>query len=212
MQDLKIYTAINTGSRAVQVIANELGLEANIIHYDTDNKTLSDGGDIRDVNPLMYVPVITASDLDAPLTETPMILTYLADHFPESGLIPEEGTAERRRAEQLMFYNGTEIAQKQIPLLRKLLTPEGWAFHTNKVFTAYQQLDKILADGRDYLLGDTFSVVDAFVWSTHWVDEETVNISSLKHLTAYLARVAARPSVRKTEADLDDFRPIVKAA
>jgi glutathione S-transferase len=206
MSNLTLYTTKGTGSLAVQIVANEMNAELNIIHYDTGTRTLSNGENITDVNPLSYVPVLVADDAPFPLTETPSILSYLADKFPSSKMLPPLGTAARREAERLMIFNSAEIAQKQIPMMRKLLTKEGTTFHYNKVFTAYQILDAMLAqDGRTYLMGERFTAVDAFVWSTMWVDLSGVDISTLSHLVAYRDRINTRPSVLKAQADIEHF-------
>lgn len=206
MTDLTLYTTKGTGSLAVQIVANEIGTPLNLIHYDTGTRTLSNGEDIRQVNPLSYVPVLVADDLHQPMTETPSMLIYLADRFPEAQVLPPSGSAARREAERLMIFNVTEIAQKQIPMMRKLLTEAGEQFHYNKVFTAYQMLDAMLSqEGRPYLLGETFSAVDALVWATMWVDLSGVDISSLSHLVAYRRRIEARPSVMQAQAELEGF-------
>lgn len=121
-------------------------------------------------------------------------------------MMPPVASPARREADRLMLFNATEIAQKQIPMLRRLLTEEGWNFHYNKVFTAYQMLDAMLSqEGRPYLMGENFTAVDAFVWATMWVEGSKVDISSLKNLTAYRARIENRPSVKKAYKDLEDF-------
>lgn len=206
MTDITLYTAKGTGGNAVLVVANEIGVPLNIVHYDTGTRTLSNGKDFRAINPLSYVPVLEADDLEQPLTEAGTILAYLADRFPESGMMPTIGSPARREADRLMLFNATEIAQKQIPMLRRLLTKEGWNFHYNKVFTAYQMLDAMLGqEGRPYLMGENFTAVDAFVWATMWVEGSTVDISPLKNLTAYRTRIEDRPSVKKAYKDLENF-------
>jgi glutathione S-transferase len=191
---MKLYIAQATCSLAVQAVFNELGLSPELIHYDVFGKTTSDNVDFANVNPLSYVPVL---ELD--------IASYLADQHPASGLIPAHGTRERVRMDQLLTFVATEIAQKHIPLMRKLMTEEGVAFTTNKLLAAYASLDARLADGRAYLTGEQFTVADAYVWATMWHERSGVKLDHLKNLMAYIARIEARPSVQKAlkdEADL----------
>jgi glutathione S-transferase len=198
---MKLYIAQATCSLAAQAIANELGLSPELVHFDVFGKTTSDGIPFADVNPLLYVPALVLDGEKEALTETIIISSYLADQYPAANLMPRHGTIERVRMDQLLTFIATEIAQKHIPLMRKLMTTDGIAFHTNKLLTAYGVLDRQLADGRLYLTGEQFTVADAYVWATMWHARSGVNLDHLTNLMAYVARVEARPSAQKAMKD-----------
>jgi glutathione S-transferase len=198
---MKLYIAEATCSLAAQAIANELGLEPELIHYDVFGKTTTEQRSFADVNALAYVPVLQLDGSDERLTETITITSYLADQHPESNLIPKHGTMQRVRMDQLLTFVATEIAQKHIPLMRKLMTPEGIDFHAKKLLSAYGVLDQMLADGRSYLTGEQFTVADAYVWATMWHERSGVDLGHLENLMAFVARVDARPSVQKALRD-----------
>lgn len=202
---MKLYIAQATCSLAVQAVLNELGLTPELVHFDVFGKTTSDQTDFAEVNDLLYVPALEIDGETEPLTETITIASYLADQHPASGLIPKHGTIERVRMDQLLTFIATEIAQKHIPLMRKLMKPEGVAFHGNKLLKAYGKLDARLADGRAYLTGEQFTVADAYVWATMWHERSGVNVDHLTNLKAYIQRIEARASVQKAlreEAEL----------
>ncbi|KAI5464735.1 glutathione S-transferase [Mariannaea sp. PMI_226] len=196
---MKLYIANDTCSRAAQLVANELGVEHELVHFDVFGKSTSNGDDFAAINPLGYVPVLKPiDDSNDLISETIVIATYLADQHPESNMIPKHGTLERVKADQFNVFLATEIAQKHIPLMRKLMTDEGIQFHSNKLLAAYKRLDDQLADGRAYLFGDNISVSDAYVWGTMWGSRSGVNIDHLKNLQAWKARLEARPAAIKT--------------
>lgn len=198
----KLYIANQTCSQAVQIVANELGLTPELIHYNVFDKSTSNGDDFGQVNPLGYVPVLVLDDANGEqISETIVVVSHLADQHPGSGLIPAPGTIERVRIDQLLTFAATEIAQKHIPLMRKLMTPEGTEWTRDKIVNAYAVLDRRLADGRAWLNGDTFTVADAYVWATMWHERSGARIEHLEHLMAWKARVDARPSVRKALQD-----------
>ena len=203
---LQLYIANDTCSRAAQLVANELGIEHELVHFDVFGKSTTNGEDFAAINPLLYVPVLKLDNADKDLiSETIIICSYLADLRPESGMIPPHGTIERVKADQFHVFLATEIAQKHIPLMRKLMTEEGVTFNGNKLRNAYQRLDDRLADGRAYLFGDKLTVADAYVWGTLWNSRSGVNIDHLTNLAAWKARVDARPAAVKTlkeEADI----------
>jgi glutathione S-transferase len=198
---MKLYIAQATCSLAAQAIANEIGLTPELVHFDVFGKSTTDGTTFSDVNSLLYVPALVLDGEKEALTETITITSYLADQHPEANLIPKHGTLERARMDQLLTFIATEIAQKHIPLMRKLMTPEGIEFHTMKLQTAYGVLDKQLSDGRSYLTGEQFTVADAYVWATLWHERSGVNLDHLKNLAAFIARIEARPAVQKALKD-----------
>lgn len=199
---MKLYIADKTCSEAVQITANELGLDLELVHFDVFNKSTSNGDDFAKVNPLLYVPALKLDNADEDiLTETIVITSYLADLHPESGLAPAVGTLERAKFNQLLTFLATEIAQKHIPLMRKLLTEEGTAWTRAKLVSAYTVLDERLSDGRSYLTGEQFTVADAYVWGTMWHERSGTDIGHLKHVMAYKARMDERESVKKAIRD-----------
>lgn len=199
---MKLYIADQTCSQAVQIIANELGLEPELIHFDVFGKSTSNGDAFAEVNPLLYVPaLIPDDDDDTPISETIVITSYLADLYPQSRLIPPRGTLERVRFDQLLVFIATEIAQKHIPLMRKLMTEEGRAWTNDRIVRAYKMLDDRLADGRRFLTGEHISVADAYLWGTFWYERSGAQIGHLENVMAWKVRMDALPSVQKALKD-----------
>jgi glutathione S-transferase len=53
-------------------------------------------------------------------------------------------------------------------------------------------------EGRNYLMGDEFSVADAYLFTvSRWTQPTGIDISGLKNLNAFMARMAARPAVQE---------------
>jgi glutathione S-transferase len=199
---MKLYIAKATCSRAVQLVVNELGLTPELIHYDIKSRATSSGEDFRSVNPLGYVPVLRTEDgTPAFLTETTVIISYLADRYSDNGLIPAPGTIARVTHDQLLAFTATEIALRHAPLMRKLTTAEGTRWAHDKLLAAYSTLNDRLADRRRFLMGDTLTVADAYVWATMWHSRSGVEIEHLKDLGDYIARVDCLPSAKKTLVD-----------
>ncbi|MDE1993016.1 MAG: glutathione S-transferase family protein [Rhizobiaceae bacterium] len=208
---MKLYIADNTCSQAVQIIANELGLKPELIHYDVFGKSTSNNDNFAEVNPLGYVPVLALEGDGERLSETIVVASYLADQHPEAGLAPAHGTLARAKFDQLLVFIATEIAQKHIPLMRKLMTEDGAQWTRNKLLSAYKALDDRLASGQPYLAGDNFTVADAYAWATMWGSRSGIDIAHLKNIAAWKARMDARPSVQKALKDEAEIVAIHKA-
>lgn len=199
---MKLYIAHGTSSHAAQIVANELDLDIELVHYDVVGKTTSNGEDFSAINPLLYVPALQLdNDEKYVLTEAVVIGAYLADQAGATDLIPAQGTFERVKFDQLLAFMATELAQKHIPLMRKLMNEEGIAFNYRKLVAAYTLLNERFADGRRFLTGDNFTVADAYMFATWRHERSGAPIGHLRDLMDYKKRLDARPSVQKALRD-----------
>ncbi|PTB75282.1 glutathione S-transferase, partial [Trichoderma longibrachiatum ATCC 18648] len=206
-----LYIAHDTCSRATQLIANELNLDLELVHFDVFDKSTSNGDDFAAVNPLLYVPCLKLdNEHQDVISEIIVICSYFADQHPNAGLIPAAGSLERVKYDQVLVQLATEVAQKHIPLMRKLMTPEGVEFHSNKLKKAYKLLDDRLA-ANPYLFGENLTVADAYVWATLWNSRSGVDISHLKNIAAWKQRLEARPAAIKTLRDEAEIVALHKA-
>ena len=203
---MKLYIADKTCSEAVQIIANELGLNPELIHFDVFGKSTSNGDNFAHLNPMQYVPILMLDgEKTHLLSETIVITSYLADLRPEADLIPARGTLDRVDYDQLLVFIATEIAQKHIPLMRKLMTPQGIDWTTQRIVSAYKMLDDRLSDGRKFITGDKLTVADAYLWATFWGDRSGVDLRHLQNIMAWKNRMDTQPSVRKALRDEEEI-------
>lgn len=199
---MKLYIAKATCSRAPQTVINEIGLDVELVLYDVPGRTTSSGEDFGTVNRFRYVPVLELdNDARDGISEAPVIAAYLADLHPSRGLIPPPGSLERLKVDQGLCFIATEIAQKHIPLMRQHMNDVGRPWMLERLAQAYALFDEQLADGRRWLTGPQFGVLDIYLWATMWQDRSGAQIDHLQHLAAWARRVEARPSVQRTLAD-----------
>ena len=143
----------------------------------TKTHKLADGTDFYRINPLGYVPLLELDD-GRRLHKGLAIVQYIADQAPDKNLAPANGSFERYKLQEWLSFIGTELHKGFSPLFN----PPKW-------------VEGELA-GRQYLMGDTFSVADAYLFTaTNWAPSVALDISGLPHLLAYRARVAARTAV-----------------
>ena len=77
---------------------------------------------LSSVNPKNQVPVLEL-DNGQRLTEGPVIVQYLADQRPGSGLVPPPGTMERYRVQEWLNFITSELHKTFGPMFRPT-TPE----------------------------------------------------------------------------------------
>ena len=91
---MKLYYAPNTCSLSPHIVLRELDLPFELIKVNNTTKQTADGRDFLTINPKGYVAALELDDGEI-LTEGPVIVQYLADMKPESGLTPANGSRAR---------------------------------------------------------------------------------------------------------------------
>src|SRR6266446_3587863 len=105
---MKLYYAPGACSMAPHVVLREAGYTFDLEKVDLPNKKTAGGEDYLKVNPKGYVPALLLDDGQV-LTEAAVILQYLADQKPESGLAPKAGTIDRYRLMELLNFIASEL-------------------------------------------------------------------------------------------------------
>ncbi|EYC51908.1 glutathione S-transferase [Hylemonella gracilis str. Niagara R] len=192
---MKLYFKPGACSLSPHIVLEELGLPYEAVAVDTKAKKLPDGSDYLAINPKGYVPALQL-DSGEVLTEGPAVVQYLADQKPEKKLVPANGTMERYRLQSWLTFIGTEVHKSFSPLFNPAMPEEAKAIARANLERRLGWVNQQLA-GKDYLMGADFTVADAYLYTVaNWARLVKFDISALTNLTAYMARVAARPAVQ----------------
>jgi glutathione S-transferase len=180
-------------SFAPHVALREAGLPFSLVLYDRTTHQLDAGGKLEDVNDKGYVPVLELDDGQR-LTEAAVILQYIADQQPGTGLAPPPGTMARYRLQEWLNFIATEIHKSYWPL-----------FHGPEVEkpSARERLDRRFSwvqekiAGRNFVLGEAFTVADAYLLTVvNWMRPAGIDPGKWPGLKDYRARLSQRPAVR----------------
>ncbi len=196
---MKLYFSPGTCSLSPHIALREAGLPFSLVFASTKTKKLADGSDFLAINPKGQVPVLELDD-GTRFTEGPAIVQYIADLVPAKQLAPPNGTVARVRLQEWLNFITSELHKGFAPLFSPT-TPEDYkATLRGKLTERLQWVDGQLA-GRDYLLGDGFSVADGYLFTVAgWGQYVGVDVKPMANLSAYLQRVGARPSVQAAQA------------
>ena len=193
---MKLYYFPGACSLAVNIALREAEFTFELVHVDLYQHTLASGVAFSNVNPKNYVPALETDDGDL-LTEVAAILQWIGEHPDSSNLLPGSGTRDLRRAREWLNFVATELHKGFSPWLFNDDTASPTRNRViSKLETRFEHLDKHLAN-RDFVLGDGFSVVDAYLFTiVNWAGGLKVDLTAYPSLRAYLDRVASRPHVR----------------
>jgi glutathione S-transferase len=152
------------------------------------------------LNPAGKLPVLV--DGDFILTESVAIVLYLAEKYPEKGLLPS-GLRARAEVNRWLFFTATELEQPLWRMTRHALLYPPEKRLAAEIPIARQDFLEMAAvmekhmDGRQFLLGDNVTVAD-FV-AAYTLDMASVRkggslLENLPRLRGYMERMYARPN------------------
>jgi glutathione S-transferase len=192
---MKLFYTSGACSLSPHIVAEEAGVELRLQKVDLKTKTVVSEGDFLAINPKGYVPALQLDDGEV-LTEGPTIVQYLADLKPEKGLAAPAGTLARYHLQEWLGYINSELHKTYSPLFRPDTPAETRAERQAYLGKRYALVEKQLA-GRSYLLGDKFTVADAYLFTvTNWASAVKFDLAPFPNLRAFQDRVAARPAVK----------------
>ncbi|HET9626596.1 MAG TPA: glutathione transferase GstA [Kofleriaceae bacterium] len=196
---MKLYFAPGACSMSPHIVAQEAGIPLTLVKVDLGTKKTASGDDFAKINPKGYVPALELDDGEL-LTEGTAIVQFLADKNPGAKLAPANGTMERIRVQEMLGYINSELHKSFSPLFNPKTSDDVRAERTAYLKKRFAYVDQQLAKG-PYLFGEQFTVADAYLFTVaNWANFVKLDLSELKHLTAFMAKVAARPAVQKTLA------------
>lgn len=193
---MKLYYSPGACSLSPHIVLSEAGMAADLVRVDLKSKKLADGGDYLKVNPKGYVPTLEL-DSGERLTEGPVIVQYLADQKPAAGLAPAAGTIDRYRLQEWLNFLTSEVHKQFSPLFNPAASEDWKQAVRGNLTRRFDWLEPQLK-ARSYLMGERFSVADAYFFTLlNWCSVTGIDLGRWPSLKAYHARVGARPRVHE---------------
>ncbi len=200
---MKLYGTPPTRALRVMWLLNELGIE-----YETVAVDLMHGEhrkrDFLAVNPAAKVPVLVDGNLV--LTESASIQLYLAEKYPEAGLIPES-VEDRAQMYRWIFFLVTEIEQPLWRIARHRFLYEEDKRLPRDIDLASEECLQMVAvleqhmAGREFMVGDRLSVADFnAAYTLDWANEAQM-LDGTPRLRKYLKSMYDRPTAPPTIAE-----------
>jgi glutathione S-transferase len=208
---LTFFYSTFTCSTAVHIALEEAGIPFKGVEVSWQRGL--NVKELETVNPMGQVPTIV--DGDKVLTQMHAVLEWVADHGKKK-LLPEAGTWERSQATRWLSFVATDLQKSFSPIFRATTWTKDEAAQNAIKAACRQSIEKALAEadhqleGRDFMLGKNFSVVDAHLFVVvGWCKMAEIRIGKFTHLASFMRRVNALPSVQKVLAaeGMSDYVP-----
>jgi len=200
---MRLYYYPSFISLVPHILLEEIGAEYQLIFVNLSGEAHKRPDHLR-LNPNGLIPVLVQDDLV--LYESAAICLHLVDTFPSGDLAPAIGSSERAHFYKWLMWSASTLQ----PALSMYLHPKKWANEPamfpelrtcaeEKVCGLFDLLDDALAaHGGPWLLGDTYSAVDAYALTLcRWSRGMPRPGASWPHIGPYIQRIVARPAVQR---------------
>jgi len=201
MSDLIFYTNPMSRGRIVRWMLEEIGCE-----YQTEVLELGHASMKADpfisINPMGKVPAITHHG--HVVTETPAILAYLADAYPQAKLAPALG--QRHAYYRWLFFAAGPLESALTNKHLGFELPDDPRSQGMAGYGNYDLVIKVLADSlkaKEYIVGEQFTAADVYLGSHVGWGMEFGTMPKLPEFENYTTRVFDRDAYRRAN-DLDN--------
>ena len=197
MSDLVFYTNPMSRGRIIRWMLEEVGqpYDTKILRWETGE---AKAADYLAINPMGKVPAIVHDGVV--VTECAAICAYMADAFPQAGLVPEPGSRLRGPYYRWMFFAACPVEAAVSHKAFGLEVPPdrarsiGYGTYADVMDTLEYALTR-----SEYVAGERFSAADVYVGSQILWGLQFGTIERRPAFEAYGARLAARPAAKRAD-------------
>ncbi|MGY6273171.1 glutathione S-transferase family protein [Achromobacter denitrificans] len=198
------YSAPGTCALATHIALHEAGAEFDLVKLDFSAGQQQSADYLR-VNPKGRVPALATER--GVLTETPALLAFVAQSFPQAGLAPLDDPYAFARMQELASYLASTAHVAHAHKRRGARWADDPAAHEAMRAKVPQAMTACAAYlesqiAGPWAAGERYSVVDGYLYTIgSWLEGDGVDMAQFPRLAAYLARVGERPAVQRAQAE-----------
>lgn len=198
-----LYWNHGSASLVAHIALEEAGVPYRLEFVDLEKDEHKSPAYLK-INPNGKVPALAIEGRGA-MFETNAIAMYIADRHPGAGLAPAIEDPARPRYTQWMIHFTNSIQPLYLlyyyperHTTEPAHAPEIRAKAAEQIGEAWDRIERVLAAGGPYMLGDRFSAADLPVLMlSHWRDAQPDMLARRGKLRWLVELVAARPAVKR---------------
>lgn len=202
---LQLTYAPGTVALAAHIALYDVGAEFEPVRLDFAAGEQR-GSDYLALNPKGRVPALITER--GVLSETPAILLYLAQRFPDAGMAPLDDPFALAEAQAFNTYlcATVHVAHAHGRRGSRWVDDEAaMAAMKAKLPESMSNVMRLVEDGMlkgPWVLGERYSICDPYLFTVaRWLKVDGVDEAKFPRVTEHSARMAERDSVKRAQAD-----------
>jgi len=202
---LTLHYAPHTCSLASHIALEDVGAKYELRRIDF-KKAQQQSADYLRINPKARVPALTTSR--GILTETPAMLAFIAQSYPDARLAPLDDAFAFAELQSFNSYLCSSVHVAHAHRMRGYRwAEEQSSFDDMKrkvpqsVGACFAVIEATLLKG-PWVMGETYTVADPYLFTlAQWLEADGVDIARLPRVIEHRERMAARRNVIKAIAE-----------
>jgi glutathione S-transferase len=205
MKMIKLYYAAHTCSLASHIALEEAGADYSTMRISFKSNE-QNSAEYLAVNPAGRVPALVTER--GILTETPAMLAFIAQSFPQARLAPLDDPFAFARVQAFNSYLCSNVHVAHAHRMRGYRwASDETSFADMKrkvpqsVGACFGLIERDLLKG-PWVMGESYTICDPYLFTLgQWLEADGVDVATLPKVMEHRQRMAERPSVRKAISD-----------
>jgi glutathione S-transferase len=202
---MKLFYAPHTCALASHIVLEEAGADyvTERVDFKSNNQSKPE---YLAINPKGRVPALVTEQ--GVLTETPAILAYVAQTYPEARLAPLEN---RFAFAQVQAFNSYLCSTVHVAHAHRM-RGKRWADDPAALAEMQRKVPETVGDCFSliersmlmgpWVMGDTYTICDPYLFTlTQWLKGDSVDVARFPKVADHLRRMSERPAVKKVIAE-----------
>ena len=204
---LKLYYTASTCSLATHIVLEEVGAHYSTVRIDFA-KEQQKSAEYLKVNPKGRVPALVTDR--GILTETPAMLVYVAQSFPQARLAPMDDPFFFAQIQSFNSYLCSHVHVAHAHRMRGHRWVDADDAHSiaamrrkvpESVGAGFELIERELLKG-PWVMGDQYTVCDAYLFTlAQWLEKDGVDPARIPRVIDHRSRMSERPGVKKAIAE-----------
>jgi glutathione S-transferase len=202
---IKLYHAVNTCALASHIVLEETGAEYSTVRISfASNEQRSP--EYLAINPKGRVPAMVTDR--GILSETPAMLAFIAQSYPEAGLAPLDNPFAFAQVQAFNSYLCSTVHVAHAHRMRG----RRWADDPAAIAEMQRKVPQSVAACFDlierdmlkgpWVMGEAYTICDPYLFTlANWLEGDGVDLTRLPRVTAHRRRTSERPAVQKAIAE-----------
>jgi len=204
---LKLYYTASSCSLATHIVLEEVGADYSTVRIDFATEQQKSPEYLK-INPKGRVPALVTDG--GILTETPAMLVYVAQRFPQARLAPLEDPFFFAQIQSFNSYLCSHVHVAHAHRMRGHRWVDADDAHSiaamkrkvpESVGAGFELIERELLKG-PWVMGDQYTICDPYLFTlAQWLEKDGVDPARIPRVVDHRRRMSERPGVKKAIAE-----------
>ncbi len=204
---LKLYYAAHSCALATHIVLEEVGADYSTVRIEFA-KEQQKSAEYLKINPKGRVPALVTDK--GVLTETPAMLVYVAQRFPQARLAPMDDPFFFAQIQSFNSYLCSSLHVAHAHRMRGHRWVDADDAHSiaamqrkvpESVGAGFEMIEREMLKG-PWVMGDQYTICDPYLFTlAQWLEKDGVDPARIPRVVDHRRRMSERPGVKKAIAE-----------